>query len=140
VLALDVEGDLASLPPAVDLAGFRIVQEALNNVQKHAGPGAGASIVVRVLPSELVVEVENGPGAGAPEVAPVPVAAGAAGGTPPAPAPVPVVPAAAPAGGGYGLVGMRERAGYLGGSLDAGPDAGGGWAVRARLPLAPPVR
>jgi signal transduction histidine kinase len=109
---LDVEvsadGEPRPLPRGVDLAAFRIVQEALTNVSRHAGP---ATARVRVAYGDGHVEVEvvdNGRGA---------------------------VPSGAPSpGSGNGLTGMRERAESLGGEFEAGPRPGFGWRVWARLP------
>ncbi|MGW7824040.1 sensor histidine kinase [Streptomyces puniciscabiei] len=96
------------LPAAVDLAAYRIVQEALTNVQKHAGPEARAEVsVVRVGTDIEVTVLDNGAGA-----------AGRPG-----------------AGGGHGLLGMRERVTALGGTLTTGPRYGGGFRVHAILPL-----
>ncbi len=105
-----VEADLPSaevdVPDGVGLAAYRIVQEALTNVRKHAGPAATASVRVAV-GREVVVEVhDDGRGAAAPSD-----------------------------GHGLGLAGMRERAAVHGGTLQAGPAPGGGFAVSARLPL-----
>jgi len=111
-LAVDVrvEGEPVPLPATVDLSAYRIVQESLTNVRKHAGK-AKAEVVVRYLPDAVEVEVlDDGRGAT-----------------------VAVEP------GGHGLVGMRERAAICGGSVSAGPRRGGGWHVRARLPLHPPA-
>ncbi|WP_053711772.1 sensor histidine kinase [Streptomyces sp. NRRL B-3648] len=96
------------LPAAVDLAAYRIVQEALTNVQKHAGPGAGAEVsVVRAGPALEVTVLDDGSGtAGEPE-----------------------------AGGGHGLLGMRERVTALGGTLTTGPRYGSGFRVHAILPV-----
>ncbi|MQY06992.1 hypothetical protein ACRB68_50890 [Actinomadura sp. RB68] len=102
----DVAAEAAALPPPVQVTAYRIVQEALTNVRKHAGP-ADVRITLRLTGGGLVVEVGNGP--------------------PPGP---PAVP-----GSGYGLVGLRERVAAFGGSLHAGPDPAGGWLVRAELPL-----
>ncbi|MEV5142980.1 sensor histidine kinase [Streptomyces sp. NPDC052727] len=102
------------LPAAVDLAAYRIVQEALTNVRKHAGPEAEAEVsVVRVGPNVEVTVLDDGPGKpGAAE----------AGRTP-------------EAGGGHGLLGMRERVTALGGTLTTGPRYGGGFRVHAILPV-----
>ncbi|MGC4811064.1 sensor histidine kinase [Micromonospora sp. DT228] len=105
---LTISTDLAetrSLPPEVDLAVYRIVQEALTNVARHAGASAA---VVRVRPDrdDVVVEVEDD-------------------GT------------ATPGAPGSGIIGMRERASALGGSLTTGTRPDGGFRVRARLPLRP---
>ncbi|ANP57022.1 signal transduction histidine kinase [Streptomyces griseochromogenes] len=96
------------LPAAVDLAAYRIVQEALTNAQKHAGPDASAEVsVVRVGPRIEVTVLDDGAGA-----------AGEPG-----------------AGGGHGLLGMRERVTALGGTLTTGPRYGGGFRVHAILPV-----
>jgi signal transduction histidine kinase len=102
---LEVAGEPEPLPPGVDLSAYRIVQEALTNTLKHAGP-AHVRVVVRYGVGVLELEVaDDGPGA------------------------------ANGSEGGHGLVGMRERVALFGGELDAGPAPGGGYAVRARLPL-----
>jgi signal transduction histidine kinase len=99
------------LPPGVDLAAFRVVQEALTNVIKHAG-GPRTSVRVDYRDGDLLVQVaDDGPPAGA------------------APAADPAVP-----GAGRGLLGLRERAELYGGELKAGPRPGGGWLVQARIP------
>ena len=99
------EGTPRPLPPGVDLSAYRVVQEGLTNVMKHAGP-AHATVTVRYATDcvELRV-VDDGPGA-------------ARDGGP----------------AGFGLVGLRERVALFGGDLDAGPDADG-WALAVRLPL-----
>ena len=102
---LRVEGEQAVLPPGVDVSAYRIVQEALTNVVKHAGP-ARASVVVRYGRRAVEVEVtDDGRRA---------VNGNAAG---------------------YGLAGMRERVELHGGTLEAGSRSEGGFAVKARLPL-----
>jgi signal transduction histidine kinase len=105
-----VEGSRRPLPPGVDLAGYRIVQEALTNIARHAGP-ATATVRVTYGTDDVIVEIDDD-------------GRGPVGG-----------PSAAPTGGGNGIPGMRERAAVLGGDLDAGPRPGGGFRVRARLPL-----
>lgn len=106
------------LPAAVDLAAYRIVQEALTNVRKHAGAAAKAEVsVVRVGRTVEVTVLDDGCPAG--PVRPGPDGAGADG-----------TPA-----GGHGLIGMRERATALGGTLTAGPRYGGGFRVQAILPV-----
>lgn len=106
-ITTDIEGPARPLPAAVELAAYRICQEAVTNVIRHAGP-ATARLRLRYATDELVVEVaDDGRGA-------------AADGS---------------VGGGNGLTGMRERAAALDGSLEAGPLSGGGFRVRARLPL-----
>jgi signal transduction histidine kinase len=108
---LVIEGEARPLPPAVDTAAFRIVQESLTNVIRHAGP-ARATVAVRHGDDGLEIEVtDDGRGA------------------------VDGASTAGRAGGGHGLAGMRERVALLGGELDAGPRASGGYRVRARLPL-----
>jgi signal transduction histidine kinase len=103
-----VDGEPVELPPAVDLAVYRVVQESLTNVVRHAGP-TRATVRVAYGAADVVVEVTDD---------------GAAG---PAPSPGP--------GGGHGIAGMRERVAALGGELRAGPRPQGGFQVWARLPL-----
>lgn len=100
-----VEGEPIELPPGIDLSAYRIVQEALTNTLKHAG-SATARVVIRYRKDDLELEIAD-------------TGARAAGGE----------------GDGHGLVGMRERVSLYGGRLEAGPRDGGGFAVRARLPL-----
>jgi signal transduction histidine kinase len=99
------EGDADPVPAGIDLAAYRIVQEALTNVRKHAGP-VPTRVRVRSGPERIELEVVNEPGN-----------TGNGGGS------------------GRGLVGMRERARVYGGRVDAGPEPDGGFAVRASLPL-----
>jgi signal transduction histidine kinase len=102
---LSVEGEPTELPPGVDLSAYRIVQEALTNALKHAGP-ATARVVVRYRENDLELDIaDTGAGASASD------------------------------GEGHGLAGMRERVWLYGGKIEAGPRDGGGFAVRARLPL-----
>lgn len=102
---ITVEGERRPLPPGVDLSAFRIIQEALTNALKYAGP-AHAHVSVRYLPSEIEVEViDDGAGNGA------------------------------GSGSGHGLIGMRERVALYGGVLETQKKAEGGYLVRARLPL-----
>ena len=114
-----ISGDPRPLPPEIDLAAYRIVQEALTNVRRHAGTGAAAGIVIDYQPEELMVQVEDDGGA------PGLFAAFAS-----------FAPTAAE---GNGISGMRERARALGGSLTAQRLPGGGWQVRALLPLPQPA-
>jgi len=100
-------GTVRPLPPGVDLAAYRIVQEGLTNVLKHAGP-TSASLDVRYADDAVDLEIRN--------------AAGQA------------TVRRRVDGGGHGLVGMRERALMYGGSFAAGPEEDGGFAVRVRLP------
>jgi len=102
------DGDAVPLLPAVDLSAYRIVQEALTNVLKHAGPAA-VTVEIGYRADGLHLDVVNGPGA--PDHAPPPVRSG------------------------QGLIGMRERVALFGGQLRTGPRADGGYAVAARLPL-----
>jgi signal transduction histidine kinase len=112
-LAVDlrVVGDQRPLPSGVELSAYRIMQEALSNTLRHA-PGARAAVEVHYQPGRLWLRVRNGP--------------------PPVPGDRPQT--AAP---GHGIVGMRERAAMLGGTLAAGPTADGGYLVEATLPLDP---
>jgi signal transduction histidine kinase len=110
---LRIEGERRPLPPGVDLSAYRIVQEALTNALKHAGP-ASARVTVRFGRDELDIEVADD-------------------GT--APANGNGDPGRPPSGGGHGLVGMRERVALFGGDLAAGHRRDGGYAVKARLPI-----
>ncbi len=104
---IEVEGSIKDVPPGVDFTGYRIVQEALTNVLKHAGPST-ARVAVQHRPGALHIEVsDDGRGVN-----------GRSTGT------------------GHGLLGMRERVAVYGGTLDAGPVAGGGFRVAADLPYA----
>ena len=105
-VVLVIDGDPARLPAAADISAYRIVQEALTNALKHAGP-ATAQVSVRCGADEVLIEVTDD----------------GAGRQPAGPA------------GGHGLAGMRERVSLFGGELAAGPQPDGGFAVRARLPL-----
>ncbi|GAA3421310.1 sensor histidine kinase [Streptosporangium vulgare] len=107
-VTLRVEGETGDLPPVVERAAHRIVQEALTNVAKHA-PGGAAAVQVRHLATETEVRVENGPADAV---------------------------ALPPRGGGRGLIGLDERVRLAGGSLTYGP-SGGGFTVLARLPHTP---
>jgi len=103
---LDLPDPLPEVPDGIALTVFRLVQESLTNVRKHAGPRARATVRLRATGDALEVEVrDDGHGA-----------------------------SAAPSGG-LGLLGMRERVEVHDGTLDVGPAPGGGWAVRARIPL-----
>lgn len=115
-----VTGTPMALPPRVDLAAYRIVQEALTNVYRHAGP-VTATVLVSYTDDELVVQVDNDAAA---HLSGSAGAATGAGTGQPAPG----------AGAGAGIAGMRERAESLGGELQAGPRPGGGFRVLARLP------
>ena len=102
---LRITGSRAAIPAGLDLAAYRIVQEALSNVVKHAA-GARADVHVRYDHDAVEIEVSNTGGA-----------------------------VTAADTGGHGLVGMRERAAIFGGELEAAPTLDGGFTVRARLPL-----
>jgi signal transduction histidine kinase len=112
-VAVHTEGEPAPVPSTVDHAGYRILQEALTNVLRHAGAEATATVHIGYSPGELSLAVEDD-GTGDDTAA---------------------NRTAAKSGGGHGLAGMRERAAALGGTVDAGPRPGGGFAVRARLPV-----
>jgi signal transduction histidine kinase len=106
-VALTMDGSRTDLPARVDLSAYRIVQEALTNALKHAGPGARTQVRLQTGSRGVDIEVlDDGPG-----------------GT-------------ILIGSGHGIVGMRERALLLGGRLDASPHPGGGFHVVAHLPLA----
>jgi signal transduction histidine kinase len=110
-VSLSIDGDHAALPPAVNVSAYRIVQEALTNVLKHAGP-ARAEVTVDCTDIAVTIEVnDDGPGN-----------------------PAPLAP-----GSGQGLTGMRERVAVFGGDLRAGPRPGGGFSVCAWLPIGEPA-
>ncbi|MGH3392136.1 MAG: histidine kinase [Actinomadura sp.] len=108
---LGVEGEPRALSPGVDLAAFRLIQEALTNTLKHAGPHARAWVRLHYGDRELTVEIEDD-GRG------VAAALSGNGDT-----------------SGHGLVGMYERVALYGGELRIGPRSGGGFEVRARFPM-----
>ncbi len=100
-------GTARRLPPGIGLTVYRICQEALTNVLKHAGPEVTVTVLVQWRADALVLEItDDGRGA-----------------------------AADSDGAGHGLLGMRERAGMVGGTVSAGPRPGGGFRVRAEVPL-----
>jgi signal transduction histidine kinase len=104
-VALTIDGTARPLPPGIDLAGYRIVQEALTNALKHAGP-ARARVTLRYSPADLEVEIiDDGQGNGKGP------------------------------GTGHGLAGIRERVAVYGGEFETGQRPEGGYALRARLPL-----
>jgi signal transduction histidine kinase len=101
-----IEGEPRPLPAELDRAAYRIAQEALTNVRRHAGPGARATVTIGYQPGALTVRVDDdGRGGPAPE-----------------------------ADAGNGIAGMRARASALGGTLTVGPGPHGGFRVEARLP------
>jgi signal transduction histidine kinase len=104
-----VTGAERRLPPDVDQAAYRIVQEALTNIGRHAGQ-ASATIELCYEPGTLTVQIDDNGSAAATQ----------------------------PATPGLGLIGMRERVSSLGGRLHAGPRPAGGFRVRAELPVRPP--
>jgi signal transduction histidine kinase len=112
-----VEGTPRPLPAGTDLAAYRIVQESLTNVTRHAGP-ARATVLVRYGPGDLTVQVDDD-GKGVEPAAGRRDAASDRQDRRP----------------GSGIRGMRERVATLGGELSAGPRPGGGFRVQARLPL-----
>jgi len=109
-----VEGEPRTVAPGLDVSAYRIVQEALTNVLRHA-EASRTEVIIRYLPDALEVSVvDDGPGrvAGARDARP----------------------------SGHGLVGMRERVALLRGEMEAGPGSEGGFTVRARLPIEPVAR
>jgi signal transduction histidine kinase len=103
---VSIEGDPVDVPAGLDLSAYRVVQDALTNALRHAGP-ATAKVVVRYEPDALALEIENDGSAASNGDAER-----------------------------QGLAGMRERVAFYGGTLDAGPRPGGrGYVVRARIPL-----
>jgi signal transduction histidine kinase len=110
---LAIEGDLSTLDPSLDLTAYRILQEALTNVTRHAGTGSVVSVRLTLTSDLLAVEVTNTRGEATPN-------------------------AASRLSSGFGLVGLRERVGLAGGDLQVGPRGQGGWSLLARLPVRPP--
>jgi signal transduction histidine kinase len=107
---LTVEGDARPLPPGIDLNAYRIVQESLTNALKHGGPDTTALLRLIYQPDRITIEItDDGRGA--------------------------AVELAAADPHGHGQVGMRERVSLLGGDITTGPRRGGGYRVRAELPL-----
>jgi signal transduction histidine kinase len=123
-VSLATDGLPAELPARVDLFAYRIVQEALTNVLKHAGPGARTEVRLGTDRNGIVIEVvDDGNGSEPPSAA--------AGPFRPADSPV---DSDRPSRSGHGIVGMRERARLLGGTLEARPRPDGGFRVVAHLP------
>ncbi|MGW0701933.1 sensor histidine kinase [Streptomyces sp. NPDC002867] len=110
-----IEGTPRPLPSGVELTAYRIVQEALTNTRKHGGPEAGASVRLVYFDDGLGLLVEDDGRGSSHEL----YEDGGADGR------------------GHGLIGMRERVGMVGGTLDAGPRPGGGFRISALLPLKP---
>ncbi|MFH8884871.1 sensor histidine kinase [Streptomyces californicus] len=111
-----VEGTPRPLPSGVELTAYRVVQEALTNTRKHGGPDAGASVRLVYFDDGLGLLIEDDGRGAAHEL----YEDGGADGA------------------GHGMIGMRERIGMVGGTLDAGPRPGGGFRISALLPLRPP--
>ncbi len=104
---LTVDGDVAALPDSASVTGFRLVQEALTNVRRHAGAVRQVAVRLHVTADNVAITVtDDGRGAGS-----------------------------LPGPDGFGIVGMRERVAAVGGTVTAGPRPGGGWQVRASLPI-----
>jgi signal transduction histidine kinase len=118
-VTLETCGPPRPAPASVDLSAYRIIQEALTNVVRHAGTGAVCLVTVRYTDADLVIRVtdDGGPSAGAGSAGPTARAGIAA------------------LGAGHGIIGMRERVNLCGGSFSAGPRPGGGFEVEAALPL-----
>ncbi|OEV13185.1 sensor histidine kinase [Streptomyces nanshensis] len=112
-VSFSIEGTPRPLPSSVELTAYRVVQEALTNTRKHGGPQVGATVCLRYSADELSLLAEDD-GRGAER------ALYEDGGND---------------GLGHGLIGMRERVGMVGGSLEAGPRPGGGFRISAVLPL-----
>jgi signal transduction histidine kinase len=127
-IRLIVSGPVTEFDPGVELAAYRIVQEALTNARRHA-PSAAVDVELRYADDALRLRVrDNGPGpAGSPD-------SGAHG-----PRETPTVEDYVQAGAGHGLLGMRERTLAVGGTLWTGPAPGGGFLVEAVLPAKPEV-
>jgi signal transduction histidine kinase len=116
VVDFKVEGTPRPLPSGVELTAYRVVQEALTNTRKHGGPDAGASVRLVYFDDGLGLLIEDDGRGAAHEL----YEDGGADGA------------------GHGMIGMRERVGMVGGTLDAGPRPGGGFRISALLPLKPP--
>jgi signal transduction histidine kinase len=105
---LAISGEERDLPPGIELAAYRIVQEALTNVRKHAGKSASVSVQISYEVDAVAIEIaDDGRGA---------------------------VSSLSHSGGGNGLIGMRERVEIYNGDISAGPRPGGGYCVRVVLP------
>ncbi|RIJ16479.1 sensor histidine kinase, partial [Clavibacter michiganensis subsp. insidiosus] len=116
-VAYDVIGTPRPLTPTVDLIVYRVAQESLTNVRKHAGAGTRVDLRLRYLAERVEVEVsDGGPAGAAASAAPAQVRGGP---------------------GGLGQRGMRERVAAVGGSIEIGPKARGGYLVRASVPTGP---
>jgi signal transduction histidine kinase len=106
-IELSIDGDVAAIPDSASVTGFRLVQEALTNVRRHAGTVGQVTVRLHVTAEHVAISVaDDGRGAGA-----------------------------LPGPDGFGIIGMRERVAAVGGTVTAGPRPGGGWQVRASLPV-----
>ena len=106
-MRVTIDGEFSALPDSVSVTGFRLIQEALTNIRRHAGVVHDVSVALRISDESVTIEIgDDGRGAGA-------------GQSP----------------DGFGIIGMRERVAAAGGTLDVGPRVGGGWRVRASLPI-----
>ena len=106
---ITVEGNLHDMPAALGLSAYRIMQEGLTNVVKHAGRPARAEVLVRLTQEKFVLEIADDGGGAASGASRVP--------------------------GGHGLIGMRERVALFGGRMSAGPRREGGFLVKAEIPM-----
>jgi len=120
-VALTRSGDVREVPAGIGVSAYRIIQEALTNVVKHAGGGARCAVAVDYGERALVISVtdDGGMGLGHPHCARMSNGASASNAT----------------GAGHGLIGMRERVHLCGGELSAGPLPRGGFRVLAQLPV-----
>lgn len=105
---LEIRGEPRPLSDGAELSAYRIVQESLTNAVRHGGPGVSANVSIEYTADSLDVAIDDD-GRG--------------------------VSTGVPSNGGHGVVGMRERIAVLGGEFDAGPKAGGGYLVRATIPI-----
>jgi len=121
-VAVERSGRVRAVPAGVDLSAYRIIQEALTNVVRHAGGGVRCTISLCYADDALELRVRDD-GGGSPALVATGVRAGLPGRVPIA------------AGTGHGIIGMRERANLCGGDFSAGPLPAGGFEVTAILPL-----
>jgi signal transduction histidine kinase len=133
-VTVQVEGNPSPLPAGTDHSAYRILQESLTNVLRHAGPGAAAHVCLRYQPAALTITVtDTGPATAATATTPASAATPASAGT--------VASGHIVSGrveSGHGIDGMRERAAAAGGTLIAEPLPGGGFQVQATLPRVAP--
>ena len=115
---ITVDGQRGPVPPGIDLSAYRIIQEALTNVIKHAA-ASSAQVTISYRPDSVTVEVTD-------QGSPGPPARTGSGGS----------VATARTGYGHGIIGMRERVAVFGGEFAAGPGPDGGFRVRACFPIA----